>query len=48
MFDSLEEQIKKDDQREVSTTERIVKWTAVGIITVLVFGGLYYGVHLFG
>jgi hypothetical protein len=29
MFDSLEEQIKKDDEREVTRTERIIRWTAV-------------------
>jgi hypothetical protein len=46
MFDSLDEQMKKDERKETSTTERIVRWVAVGIVSVIVFGGLYYGVTM--
>ncbi len=48
MFDSLDEQMKADEAKETTMTERILRWTAVAIIAVLVFGGLYYGVHLIG
>lgn len=46
MFDSLDEQIKKDDAKETTGRERIVKWILGGVVAILIFGGLYYGVHL--
>ena len=30
MFDSLDEQMKKDERRMVSTQERMVRWAIVG------------------
>jgi hypothetical protein len=45
MFDSLDEQMKMDEQREVSQKERIVRWAVVAISSVLLFGGIYYGVR---
>ena len=46
MFDSLADRMKQDDKLEVSNTERMIRWFAVIIISVLVFGGLYFGVRL--
>ena len=46
MFDDLSEQMKRDDNAETSATERYVKWAAVAIASVLLFGGLYFGVSL--
>lgn len=46
MFDSLADRIKQDERREVSSTERLVKWAVGAVISVLVFGGLYMGVRL--
>ena len=46
MFDSLDDQMKLDEQKEISSTEKIVRWVAVAITSVLVFGGLYYGVRM--
>jgi len=46
MFDSLADRIKADDHREVNNTERIIRWAVVAVITVVVFGGLYYGVRM--
>jgi hypothetical protein len=45
MFDSLDEQMKMDEKREVSQKERIVRWAVVAISSVLLFGGIYYGVR---
>jgi hypothetical protein len=46
MFDSLDEQIKADDRKSSSPRERMMLWVAVAVVTVLVFGGLYYGVRV--
>jgi hypothetical protein len=46
MFDSLADRIRQDDHNEVNNTERIVKWFAIAIISVLLFGGLYFGVRM--
>jgi hypothetical protein len=45
MFDSLDEQIKKDEDRVSSGKERMVRWAIVVIAAVVVFGGLILGVH---
>jgi hypothetical protein len=46
MFDSLADRIREDDRKEVNNTERYLRWAAVAIISVLLFGGLYMGVRL--
>jgi hypothetical protein len=46
MFDSLDEQMKADELKESSTTERTLRWIAVAITSVLLFGGVYYGVRM--
>jgi len=46
MFDSLDEQIKHDDAIEKSRKERIVEWMVVALLSILVFGGLYYAVRM--
>jgi len=48
MFDSLEDQIKHDDQIQVSRTERIAKRVAIAILSVLLFGGLYVAIRMVG
>ncbi len=45
MFDSLDEQIKRDEDRVSSGKERMVRWAIVLIAAVVVFGGLILGVH---
>lgn len=45
MFDSLDDQMKLDEQKESTRTERMLRWAAVAIISVILFGGLYYGVR---
>lgn len=46
MFDSLDEQMKHDDKAVMSNRERVLRWIAIGAISVLVFGGLFVGVRL--
>jgi hypothetical protein len=46
MFESLDEQIKLDTHRTTSNTERIIRWVLVVAITLIVFGGLYWGVQI--
>jgi len=46
MFESLDEQIKLDAHRSASNTERLIRWALIVLLSVIVFGGLYLGVHL--
>lgn len=45
MFDSLDDQIKHDLQRETTSTERMVRYIIVAVVSVLIFGGLILGVR---
>jgi hypothetical protein len=42
MFDSLDEQIKLDEHKASSN----IRWALIVLLSVIVFGGLYFGVHL--
>jgi hypothetical protein len=46
MFDSLEEQMKSDESKATNPRERAMKWVIGAVVTIVVFGGLYVGVHL--
>jgi hypothetical protein len=46
MFDSLDEQIKLDEHRSSSNMERAIRWLLIVVLSVIVFGGLYWAVHL--
>jgi hypothetical protein len=46
MFDSLADRIKEDEHSTVNNTERMVRWIVVALVTILLFGGLYYGVRM--
>ena len=46
MFDMLSDQMKRDDHLQISNNERLVYWLVVVIVSVLVFGGLYFGIHV--
>ena len=41
MFDSLDEQIRRDDSVGTTRSERIFKWLVGVALAVAVFGGLY-------
>ena len=40
MFDSLDDQMKKDLHRQTSTKQRLLLWVAVAAMPVIVFGGM--------
>ena len=46
MFDSLSDRMKEDENKEVNTTEKAIRWVVVTIVSLLVFGGLYFSVRL--
>ena len=48
MFDSLADRIREDEHQSVSNTERYLRWAAVIVISVALFGGLYFGVRQLG
>jgi membrane-associated phospholipid phosphatase len=45
MFDSLDEQIRNDELKALSNRERILRWTLIALVSVIVFGAVYLGVH---
>lgn len=46
MFDSLEEKIKQDEAVEISRGERVAKGVVVAVLSILMFGGLYFAVRM--
>lgn len=46
MFESLDDRIKQDEMQETTQKERILKWLVVGVVSVVLFTGLYMGVKL--
>ena len=46
MFDSLADQLRHDEHEQISGRDRLVRWVVVAILSVLVFGGLYYAVQM--
>ena len=46
MFDSLEERIRHDDAEDTTTKQRMFKGLLVAVISVLLFGGLYFVVRI--
>ncbi len=45
MFDSLDEQIKRDQKGESTTKEKILLYLAIGAASVLIFGGIIVAVQ---
>jgi hypothetical protein len=45
MFDSLDEQIRKDEDRVSSSKQRMFRYALYGVVAVVVFGGVIVGVH---
>jgi hypothetical protein len=43
MFDSLADRIREDEQ--VSASQRYLRWAAILVISLVLFGGLYFGVQ---
>ena len=45
MFDSLADRMREDEHQAVSNSERYLRWVAVAVISLVLFGGLYFGVR---
>jgi len=48
MFDSLDEQMAKDENKISSPGGRILRWVIYVALAVLIFGGLIVGVRSLG
>lgn len=46
MFESLDDQMKHHDAMATSPREKLFKWAAAGLISVLVLGGIYLAIQL--
>jgi hypothetical protein len=46
MFESLDEQLKLDAHKSMSSAERAIRWVLGIAIALIVFGALYWGVHM--
>jgi len=46
MFDSLDETIKHDDAAAIRPKERVIKIALIGLLSIVVFGGVYLAVQL--
>jgi hypothetical protein len=47
MFDSLEKQIQNDDAAVITRRERIAKALVTVVLSVFLFGSLYFAVRMF-
>jgi hypothetical protein len=45
MFDSLSDQIKHDLDEQTPKSQRMIEYLLVGIVSIVIFGGLYMGIH---
>jgi hypothetical protein len=46
MFESLADRIREDEHKDVGNTERVLRYIAIVVLSVLLFGGLYFGVRM--
>lgn len=44
MFESLDEQIRHDEQKGTTSQQRMMHWVVIGLIAAVVIGGLCLGV----
>jgi len=47
MFESLDEQIKRDEKRQSSTSERVILYLTISAVSILIFGGIIIAVQHF-
>jgi hypothetical protein len=46
MFDSLADQIRHDEQAETTPRARLVRYTLITVLSVVVFVAIYMGVRM--
>jgi hypothetical protein len=45
MFDSLDEQMKKNEDRTSTSAQRLLRYALYAVAGVLVFGGIIFGIY---
>jgi hypothetical protein len=46
MFETLAEQMRIDEQKATTKRERMIRWTVIVVLSVILFSALYFGLHL--
>ena len=46
MFDSLADQIRHDEQGTTSNRERVIRYSVIAVLSILLFAALYMAVRL--
>ena len=46
MFETLEEQIQTDEEKMTTKREKVVRWTLIVVLSIVLFSALYVGIHL--
>ncbi len=46
MFDSLDERIRHDEAEDTTTKQRMMKGLLVALVSIALFGGLYFVVRI--
>lgn len=46
MFDGLDETMKRDEQRESTSSERMIRYVIIAVASIVLFAGLYFSVSL--
>ena len=46
MFDSLSDQIRKDEQQQSTRAQRVIQGMVVAVLSILLFAGLYFSIKL--
>ena len=46
MFETLEDQIRIDNQKGTTKRERLIRWAVIALVSIIVFGTVYFGIHL--
>ncbi|HLG96294.1 MAG TPA: hypothetical protein VKX49_08280 [Bryobacteraceae bacterium] len=45
MFQTLEEQIKADEEKATPKRQRVMLRAVIAVVSVVLFGSLYFGIH---
>ena len=45
MFDSLSDQMKRDLDQQMPKSQRYMEYALVAVVSVVIFGGLWLGIH---
>ncbi len=46
MFESYDDIVREDERAQETPKQKLLKWMLVGIVSIVLFGGLYMGVRL--